>query len=776
MSTSAKPGDVRTVVGMAGITKPADLVPQQLRKTALVALVDGEPWDLQRPIFKPGHVEIVDSTHSLGKDTLWHSSAHVLGQALEYFYRMHDVHLSDGPALEEGGFFYDLYVYQRGLQSPLTISSTDLPEITKICQAIVGEKQPFERVAVSVDFAKQVFVGNPFKQQILARIEEQAKQAGACASGNGSVTLYKCGPFIDLCRGPHIPHTGMISNIMIHKASASLLRTKHYFNVSNTAEESKPVEVSTVQRVYGMSFGSKSEYNEWQRAQQLAEKYDHRKVGKAQKLFMFHPFAPGSPFFLPHGTRVYNKLVEFIRKQYRARGFDEVRSPLVFDKLLWQQSGHWDKYKEDMFFVSKGHTSPPSAEPNQNVAAPAASQNVEVVASETGTPITLPKLHPSELGCVHGHAHNHSQAHNTDPEGVGIQGLKPMNCPGHCLLFASQAHSYRDLPVRYADFSTLHRNEISGALTGLTRVRSFAQDDAHIFCTKEQLGDELRGCLDFVKHVYGIFEFPLEFKLSTRPENAIGDRATWDLAESVLVECLNNNGLPWEENPGDGAFYGPKVDITVRDGFGRRHQCATIQLDFNLPVRFGLKYKAADGSEQTPVMIHRAVLGSLERFMGVYMEHCLGKWPLWLSPRQIAICIVSPDFVDYAQSVANQLKDAGFFVDLSDATQSLAKQIRQAQLMQYNYMVVVGENEVKTNTVSVRHRDQHRAREEQKEEARAQQTKGAAKPVDANSQVAEAAKAEISVEDAAASNASNMNAISVDEFIRHLKEEVEQYK
>lgn len=542
------------------------------------------------------------------------------------------------------------------------------------------EKQVFERIVLTKQEALEMFADNPFKVQLIST-----------KIPDGSfTTAYRCGPLIDLCPGPHVPTTGIIKAFEITKHSSSYWLG----NVDN----------DVLQRVYGISFPDTKQMKAYLHMVEEAKKRDHRLLGQQQELFFFHELSPGSCFFLPHGTRVYNKLMEHIRNQYRVRGFNEVITPNMYNIDLWKISGHADHYLENMFtFVVEG----------QDFA------------------------------------------------------VKPMNCPGHCILFDNRVRSYRELPMRIADFGVLHRNEISGALSGLTRVRRFQQDDAHIFCRSDQIKEEIAGALDFMQHTYGIFGFNFELDLSTRPEHALGDPKLWDRAEAMMKEALDAFGRPWKLNPGDGAFYGPKIDIKVFDALGRRHQCATIQLDFQLPVRFNLRYKASGGPNveendneeeenapnkkkkvdakaiaaamaekqgdgvkaqstnavsamvaharsgidilpegyERPVMIHRAVLGSVERFMAVLIEHTAGKWPFWLSPRQIAIVPVSLKFMDYARKVEKILHDAGYYVDLDGSNSTMNKKIRAAQLAQYNFILVVGDQEAEANTVNIRTRD-----------------------------------------------------------------------
>uniref|UniRef100_A0A8B9KU99 threonine--tRNA ligase n=1 Tax=Astyanax mexicanus TaxID=7994 RepID=A0A8B9KU99_ASTMX len=401
-------------------------------------------------------------------------------------------------------------------------------------------------------------------------------------------------------------------------------------------------EASGVMRMIGVSFPGEKEKEQWVQEQEEARRRDHRRIGKDQELFFFNDVSPGSCFFLPKGAHIYNTLTDFIKSEYKSRGFSEVVTPTLFSTTLWERSGHWEHYSENMFTV---------------------------------------KCEPHTFA------------------------LKPMNCPAHCVMYEQRVRSWRELPLRWADFGALHRNEHSGALGGLTRVRRFCQDDAHIFCTPEQLEEEITACLDFVRSVYRVFGFTFHCLLSTRPSSYLGETALWDSAEQQLERSLEQFGERWELNPGDGAFYGPKVDIQIRDAIGRQHQCATIQLDFQLPIRFNLQYVGSDGGMHRPVMVHRAVLGSLERMIAILAENFGGKWPLWLSPAQVMVLPVGGDSKQYGREVVHRLKKAGFMADVDDDHgATLNKRIRSAQLAQYNYIFVVGEKERESGTVSVRTR------------------------------------------------------------------------
>ncbi|KDO18649.1 threonyl-tRNA synthetase [Saprolegnia parasitica CBS 223.65] len=590
-------------------------------------------WDLSRPLPETTtHVALHDFDDKRMEAMFWHSSAHVLGAALEAKFG-DDVLLCDGPSLPDG-FFYEMY-----LPSGRTLSEHDFSDIEAEMAKIIKARAPFERLQVTRDVAKDMFGYSKFKLQMLNNIP-----------ADEPITLYKCGSFVDLCRGPHLPHTGMLQTVALTRCGAS-----HWTHGSEL-----------LQRVYGVTFPDKARMKEWKHLQAEAKKRDHRIIGKAQSLFLFHPWSPGSSFMLPHGTRIFNRLASFIRHEYRKRGYDEVVTPLIFKKELWETSGHYENYKEDMYSVRPGMDD------------------------------------DKPMSCAD-HA-NHA-ALQSDDDG-DLFGLKPMNCPGHCLMFKeNKVYSYRELPVRFADFSALHRNEASGALTGLTRVRRFHQDDAHIFCRPDQVQDEIQSCLAFIKHVYGVFGFEFQLRLSTRPEAYMGDLTLWDSAEAQLEAALNAFDMPWTLNAGDGAFYGPKIDIAVRDALKREHQCGTIQLDFQLPLRFNLKYDGSDGNEHTPIIVHRAVLGSIERMMAILIEHTAGKWPLWLSPRQVAVLPLTEHQEAYAQQVHAALHAHDVYVDVIGHGKTLNKRIRDAQLAGYNYIVVVGEKEAATNEVNVRTRD-----------------------------------------------------------------------
>lgn len=601
--------------GKKWITTPFEIAAQiskKLASNAVISRVNGDLWDMNRPFEGDCDLKLYTFDDDEGRDTFWHSSAHILGQALEMTY---GCKLCIGPCTTRGeGFYYDAYYGE------LSLNEDNFKQIVEGAEKAATEKQPFERIEVTRQQALEMFSDNRFKVEIIKDLPEDK-----------TITVYRCGPLVDLCRGPHIPNTSFVKAISCLKASSA------YWRGDRNRE--------SLQRVYGISYPDSKRLKEYLKQLEEAKKYDHRLLGVKQELFFCHPLSPGSWFFLPLGARIYHKLMDFIRSEYRNRGYEEVISPNIYNMQLWETSGHAANYKENMFVF---------------------------------------EIEKQEFG------------------------LKPMNCPGHCLMFEHRVRSYRELPLRFADFGVLHRNEASGALTGLTRVRRFQQDDAHIFCREGQVKDEVRAALDFISYVYEIFGFTFDLKLSTRPEKFLGDIETWDKAEAALTEALNESGKPWQLNEGDGAFYGPKIDISVSDALKRKFQCATLQLDFQLPLRFNLSYSAEDEAKrERPVIIHRAILGSVERMFAILLEHYKGKWPLWLSPRQAIVCNVSEKSSAYAHEVCDQIHKAGYFVNVDTSDKTINKKVREAQLSQYNYILVVGEKDAENRVVTVRVRDKN---------------------------------------------------------------------
>ncbi|KAF9938669.1 hypothetical protein BGZ67_010569 [Mortierella alpina] len=707
-------------IGAAGATTPLEIaqgISGKLAKTTLVAQLNGKTyWDMSRPLEQSCQLELVPFQENNDRLTnlFWHSSAHVLGMSLEAKYGSRLL-LCDGPAIKQGGFFYEFLLAKQDHDPSVSVtellqqnypsyqfSKEEIADIQRIMHQFVSQRLPFERLSVSQEFAYDLFPENKFKQHFIGNIPKDSE-----------ITLYKCGPFVDLCRGPHVQHTGQLQ-------AMEILRTSNAYFMPELDRDPKSPQALT--RMYGIAFPSAKELKQWHHQKNEAEKRDHRVIGKSQGLFAVHQASPGSAFMLPHGTRIVERLMRFMRQQYRKYGFEEVMTPLMYKKELWETSGHWQNYKDDMFQVQRG--------------------------------------------CGHHHQHDGQGDEQKDGKTLAgalneghdeVFGLKPMNCPGHCLIFDMSTRSYKDLPIRYADFSALHRNEATGSLSGLTRVRRFHQDDAHIFCTRDQIFEEIRSTLSFVDTVYRTFRFPsYELALSTRPlSNLIGSPQEWDQAEDALRQALNQSGREWTLNEGDGAFYGPKIDILVRDALGRRHQTATIQLDFQLPQRFGLQFYDQQGEKQNPVIVHRAVLGSVERMMAILIEHTGGRWPFWMSPRQAMVVPVfggkagmesgpatvegeesgktKGSLTEYAHHVKETLAKAGrrplrtedrkagteedivvgmddkhYFVDMDQSGGTLNKMVRDAQVAQYNFILVIGEKERERGTVNVRTREGER--------------------------------------------------------------------
>lgn len=581
---------------------------ERLAQAALAIIVNGQTVDLSVPITKDSKVSILTFDSPEGKEVFWHSTSHVLAQAVKRLYP--DAKPTIGPAIEQG-FYYDFDM------PPL--SPKDLEAIETEMKKIIKENFVPERIDYKDEAeAKKEFGKNPYKVELIEKHEEK-----------GSLSAYKQGEFIDLCRGPHLPKLGKIKALKLTKVSASYWRAD-----ANNA---------SLQRIYGISFPDKKFLKEYLRNIEEAEKRNHRKVGKDLELFEMFEEAPGMPFFLPNGTVLWNEIEGFVRDELFKRDYVEVRTPLILNKELWLKSGHWDNYKENMYFQKID---------NQDYA------------------------------------------------------LKPMNCPGHVLLYRNKTRSYRELPMRMAEFGIVHRHELSGVLYGLLRVRKFTQDDAHVFCTPNQLEDEIIACIDFTEFILSTFGFKYKIELSTRPDKSVGTDEMWEKAESSLRNALGKKKLDFQINEGDGAFYGPKIDFHVIDTLGRSWQLTTIQVDFSMPERFDLNYMGEDGTNtHRPVMIHRAILGSVERFIGILIEQYGGKFPLWIAPEQVAVCTVADRFSDYANKVRLDLKAKGFRVKMDTRAESIPKKIREAQLRKIPYICVVGENEEVAKTISFRTRD-----------------------------------------------------------------------
>lgn len=577
----------------------------KLQKAALAVKINGQLADLSTVLHDNNNVKIITFDSEDGKHTFWHSSSHIMAQAVQELFPHAKVAI--GPAID-AGFYYDFDV-----ENPFT--PEDLERIEKRCYEIAGEKSPFTRKVVSMEEARELFTkrSESYKLELLNDME-------------GKPSLYYHSAWFDLCRGPHIPNTGYVKAIKLLSCAGAYWRGD---------EKNK-----MLQRIYGISFPKKSMLDEHLMLLEEAKKRDHRKLGRELDLFSFHQEGAGFPFWHPKGMILYNLIEDYSRQQHLAEGYEEVRTPIILNEELWHRSGHWDKYQENMYFTE-----------------------IDKAA----------------------HA------------------IKPMNCPGGMLIYKSAAHSYRELPLRYFEFGLVHRHEKAGVLHGLFRVRQFTQDDAHILCETEHMEQEIAGVIEFVSKMYNTFGFnDFAIELSTRPQDFIGDIEVWELSEKVLENVLKTKKIDYKLNPGDGAFYGPKIDFHILDSLKRSWQCGTIQLDFSMPRRFELEYTAASGEKKQPVMIHRTLLGSMERFIGILIEHFGGFLPLWLSPVQIKVIPISEKFHPYSQEICAILSEAGIRVEMDGRNEKVGYKIRDAEINKIPYMAIVGEKEMNTKTVSVR--------------------------------------------------------------------------
>jgi len=581
-------------------------ISEGLSRAALAIEVNGELKDLNLEIKNDASIKIITFKDKIGVEIFRHSSAHILAEAV---LRLFPKALPTiGPAVEEG-FYYDFAI------PPLT--PEDIEKIEAEINKIIKEKLPFEREEVSKKEALKLFKNNKYKVEMINDLEE------------GTISIYKMGSFIDLCRGPHVPNTGYIKAIKLMKVSSAYWRG-----------DSKN---DSLQRIYGISFSDKKDLKAYLDLLEEAKKRDHRKIGKEMDLFSFHEEAPGMPFWHPKGSIIYNELVKYAKEENRKRNYNEVRTPTILNSELWKVSGHWDNFKESMYFTSID---------NQEFA------------------------------------------------------VKPMNCPGGLLIYKTKVHSYKEFPLRNAEFGYVHRHELSGVLSGLFRVRAFTQDDAHSFCTEEQIQDEIIDMVEYAVNLYTMFGFKdIETFIATRPEKSIGSDEVWELGTNALKNALEKKGMPFKIKEGEGAFYGPKIEFNIKDAIGRNWQCGTIQVDFSMPKRFEAVYDSKEGVRKTPVMIHRAILGSLERFIGIVVEHYAGKFPLWISPNQVKVLTVTSRNDDYAKEIISKLKSDEFRVEEDFRSESIPKKVRDAQIQKFNYILVIGDNEEKNKTVNIRTRD-----------------------------------------------------------------------
>lgn len=622
-----------------GVTTPLDIIKAEYPPKTIfyAAAIDKEDmWDLSRPITHGKSISFVNFEDPRGKEVFWHSSAHVLGAAIEFHLQ---VEIAIGPAGEKG-FFYD-YEPKEGQE----VTPETLKEIEKACISICNKKVDYERKMCTREEALEIFSSNHYKTDILTN---------RVAPGE-LVSLYRTGTFIDLCRGPHLINAGAIQSWWVTDVSACIWN----------GDANK-----RMRRIRAITFPKKEQMQEHKKFLEEAAKRDHRKLGTELGLFFFHEWSPGCPFFYPEGCLMYRRLMAMIRQQYIKRHFVEVMTPNIFYDDLFKTSGHWAHYRDDMFHF-KVDDGAPSEE--------------ELAAQDAKDPAVQ--------------------------QAVREMGMKPMNCPGHCLVFRSKVRSYKEMPIRMAEFGVLHRNEATGALTGLTRVRRFVQDDAHIFARHDQIGEEICDALDFMTEVYGYFGMELEFTLSTiNMEKYMGDLKVWENATNMLRQALIDNKKNFTEAPGEAAFYGPKIDVLIKDCLGRRHQLATIQLDFQLPEKFDLTYVDSELKPCRPVMIHRAVLGSLERFIAIAIEHFAGKFPFWMSPRQIAIIpqnMTKEGQMKYIKELYNLMHMEGFAVEVADGPESMNKKIVNAFKMSNNVVLIIGDREVESRTVAARWRGEN---------------------------------------------------------------------
>jgi len=590
-------------------TKLADLAASLgLNGAIIAAKLDGHSVDLDRVLDNDCAVEWISSDSPDGLDILRHSTAHLMAQAVQSLFPGTQVTI--GPTIEDG-FYYDFKRDQPFTAEELQKIEMRMAEIAKSDLKVVREEMPKSQ-AIEL-FGK---MGEDYKVAILKDIPEE------------TVSLYRQGDWVDLCRGPHVPSTKALRAFKLTGVAGAYWR----------GDEKNEM----LQRIYGTAWATKEALKEHLHRLEEAKKRDHRKLGRELDLFSFHPIAPASPFFHPKGAIVYNALIGYMRQLYIRYGYEEVITPQIFDVELWHRSGHYDHYRDSMYFT---------------------------------------QVEDREFA------------------------VKPMNCPGHTFIFSSKKRSYRELPLRIADFGRLHRYERSGVTAGLTRVRSFSQDDAHIFCAPEQIEPEISSLIKMLREVYHAFDFgEMRVKLSTRPKDFIGSPEVWEKAEAALAQALARELIEYQINAGDGAFYGPKIDFAVLDALKREWQLATIQLDFFMPERFDLFYTSAGGSEERPVMIHRALLGSIERFMGILIEHCAGAFPLWLAPVQVRILTVTDNQKEYAKRVFEKLRNSGLRVELDERNEKLGYKIREAQLAKIPYAVVIGDKEVQNQTIAPRRR------------------------------------------------------------------------
>ena len=605
VKVTLKDGSVREYSEGTTLAEVASSISGRLGKEALVGRLDGKLVDLSTPLKKDASVEFYTFEHEEGRQVFRHSTSHVLAQAVQKLFP--GTRLAIGPAIADG-YYYDF-------DAPEKFTPEMLEKIEAEMEAIIKADLPFERMDMerekSLDFFEKA--GENYKVELINDLPEDA-----------AISCYRQGDFTDLCAGPHVPSTGRLKSVKLTSLAGAYWRG---------SEKNK-----MLQRVYGTSFPKKSLLEEHLSRIEEAKKRDHRRLGAELDLFSIQDEGPGFPFFHPKGMALRNELENFWREEHRRRGYQEIRTPIILNRTMWERSGHWDHYKENMYFT---------------------------------------KIDDLDYS------------------------VKPMNCPGGMLVYKSRLHSYRDLPIRMGELGLVHRHELSGVLHGLMRVRCFTQDDAHIFMLPSQAKDEIIGVIDLIDYFYSVFGFKYRVELSTRPEKSLGSDEVWEMATSTLEDALKSKGMDYKVNPGDGAFYGPKIDFHLEDCLGRTWQCGTIQLDFQMPEKFDLTYVGEDGQKHRPVMIHRVVFGSIERFIGILTEHFAGAFPVWLAPVQARVLPITGRHVEYAQKIMDRLDGEDIRVELDDRNEKVNYKIREAQGQKIPYMLVVGDREAENGGVAV---------------------------------------------------------------------------
>lgn len=607
---SLKDGSQREYPEGITLLQVAEDISPRLAKNAVIGVFNGKLTDLNTMIYEDGELDLLGFQNQEGADVYRHSSAHIMAQAVKRLWP--DTKLAIGPAIDKG-FYYDF-------DSSHTFTPEDFALIEKEMDAIIKANYPFIRKELSREEALDYFSEQDevYKVELIQDLPEDA-----------TISLYQQGEFTDLCAGPHVPSTGKLKALKLMSLAGAYWRGR----------EDNPM----LQRIYATSFPKKSMLDDYLHKLEEAKKRDHRRLGRELGLFTIVDEGPGFPFFMPKGMILRNELENFWREEHRKAGYQEVRSPMILSRELWERSGHWDHYQENMYFTTIDE---------------------------------------------------------------GDYAIKPMNCPGGMLIYKQNLHSYRELPIRMGELGLVHRHEMSGVLHGLMRVRAFTQDDAHIFMLPEQIIDEIKGVINLVDRFYGLFGFPYHVELSTRPENSMGSEEDWEIATNALIQALNEKGIEYVVNEGDGAFYGPKIDFHLQDSLDRTWQCGTIQLDFQMPEKFDLTYVGEDGEKHRPVMIHRVIYGSIERFIGILTEHFAGAFPTWLAPVQVRVLPITERQHDYARQVVAELEKQNIRVDSDFRSEKIGYKIREGQLQKIPYLIILGDKEVEAGTVAVRHRKQ----------------------------------------------------------------------